>query len=158
MMYKSLCNVEEVPFNFSRSSIKFQGHTGWKIGNLNRIWVSLLGRSQLSNPSDLPCLHKNAKKILNRYTPLWCLTDVLLMICCFLFGTWSWLRLFLWNWRHYWRYSLWNEAFSCHTVVIMPACKCLNFYSSYSFIMLPYSSFENDFASFRKPRESVSEN
>ena len=37
------------------SSIKFQGHTGWKIDYLNPIWVRLLGRSQLSNPSDLPC-------------------------------------------------------------------------------------------------------
>ena len=48
-------DVEEVPYNFSRSSIKFQGHTGWKIDDLNPIWVRLLGRSQLSNPLDLPC-------------------------------------------------------------------------------------------------------
>ena len=40
---------------FSGSSIKFQGHTGWKIDDLNLIWVRLLGQSQLSNPSDLPC-------------------------------------------------------------------------------------------------------
>ena len=26
MMHKAWCNVEEVPYNFSRSSIKFQGH------------------------------------------------------------------------------------------------------------------------------------
>ena len=38
-----------------RSSIKFQGHTGWKIDDLSPVWVRLLGRSQLSNPSDLPC-------------------------------------------------------------------------------------------------------
>ena len=31
MMHKAWCNLEEVPYNFSRSSIKFQGHTGWKI-------------------------------------------------------------------------------------------------------------------------------
>ena len=55
MMHKAWCNVEEVPYTFSRSSINFQGHTGWKIDDLNRIWVRLLGRSQLSNPSDLPC-------------------------------------------------------------------------------------------------------
>ena len=40
---------------FFRSFIKFQGHTGWKIDYLNPIWVRLLGWSQLSNPSDLPC-------------------------------------------------------------------------------------------------------
>ena len=28
-----------------------------KINDLNPIWVRLLGRSQLSNPSDLPCFH-----------------------------------------------------------------------------------------------------
>ena len=55
MMNKAWCNVEEVPYKFSRSSIKFQGHAGWKIDDLNPIWVRLLGRSQLSNPSDLPC-------------------------------------------------------------------------------------------------------
>ena len=40
-----------------RLSTKFQGHTGWKVDDLNPIWVRLLGRSQLSNPSDLPCFH-----------------------------------------------------------------------------------------------------
>ena len=44
-----------MPYYFSGSSIKFKGHTGWKIDDLNPIWVKLLGRSQLSNPSDLPC-------------------------------------------------------------------------------------------------------
>ena len=38
---------------FSGSSIKFQCHTGWKIDDMNPIWVRLLDRSQLSNPSDL---------------------------------------------------------------------------------------------------------
>ena len=55
MMHKAWCNIEEVPYNFSGSSIKFWGHTGWKIDVSNPIWVRLLGRSQLSNPSDLPC-------------------------------------------------------------------------------------------------------
>ena len=44
-----------MPYGFLGSSIKFQGHTGWKIDKFNPIWVRLLGRSQLSNPSDLPC-------------------------------------------------------------------------------------------------------
>ena len=44
-----------MPYCFSWSSLKFQGHPGWKIDDLNPIWVRLLGRSQLSNPSDLPC-------------------------------------------------------------------------------------------------------
>ena len=49
-----LSNPSDLPC-FSRSSIKFQGHTGWKIDYLDQIWVRLLGGSQLSNPSDLPC-------------------------------------------------------------------------------------------------------
>ena len=55
MMHKAWCSIEEVPYYFSKSSIEFQGHTGWKIDNLYPIWVRLLGRLQLSNPSDLPC-------------------------------------------------------------------------------------------------------
>ena len=39
--------TEEVLYYFSGSSIKFQGHTDWKIDDLNPIWVRLLGQSQL---------------------------------------------------------------------------------------------------------------
>ena len=60
MLHKTWCNVKEVPYTFSSSSIKFQGHTGWKIDDLNPILVRLLGPSQLSNPSDLPCYNKNS--------------------------------------------------------------------------------------------------
>ena len=56
MIHKAWCDIEEVPYYFSRTYIKFQGHTGWKIDDLDQIWARLLGRSQLSNPSDLPCL------------------------------------------------------------------------------------------------------
>ena len=55
MMHRAWSSIVEVPYCFSRSSIKYQGHTGWKINDLNSIWVRLQGRSQLSNPSDLPC-------------------------------------------------------------------------------------------------------
>ena len=55
MMHKAWCSIEEVPYYFSKSYIKFQDHTGWKIDDLDQIWARLLGRSQLSNPSDLPC-------------------------------------------------------------------------------------------------------
>ena len=55
MIHKAWCSIEEVPYYFSRSCIKFQGHTGWKIDDLDQIWARLLGWSQLSNPSDLPC-------------------------------------------------------------------------------------------------------
>ena len=47
-------NPEEVPYCFLRSFIKFHGHTGGKIRRFESN-LRLLGRSQLSNPSDLPC-------------------------------------------------------------------------------------------------------
>ena len=55
MMHQVWCSIEEVPYCFPRSSVKFQGHTGWKIDDLNPIWERLLGWSQLSNPAYLPC-------------------------------------------------------------------------------------------------------
>ena len=63
MMHKAWCSIAEVPYLFSGSSIKFQRHTGWKIEDLNPIWVRLLGWSQLSNPSDLPCWLKTTRQI-----------------------------------------------------------------------------------------------
>ena len=71
MMYKAWCSIEDVPFCYPGSSIKFQGHTGWKIGNLNPIWVRLLGPSQLSNPSDLPCCMKGSQKAIHKGSLLW---------------------------------------------------------------------------------------
>ena len=55
MIHKAWCGIEEVPYYFSKSYIKFQGHTGWKIDDLDQIWARLLGRLQLSNPPDLSC-------------------------------------------------------------------------------------------------------
>ena len=55
-MHKDWYSLDEVPYCFLRSSIKFLGHMGWKISDLNQVWVRLLGWSQLSNPSDLPYL------------------------------------------------------------------------------------------------------
>ena len=60
------------------SSIKFQGHTGWKIDDLNPIWVRLLGSSQLSNPSDLPSYIETGPKLLGtRYITSCCLASIL---------------------------------------------------------------------------------
>ena len=55
MMHKAWHSIENVPYCFPRSFAKFQGHEGWKIDDLNSIWVILLVQSQLSNPSDSPC-------------------------------------------------------------------------------------------------------
>ena len=45
MMHKAWRSIEEVPYCFSRSSIKFHGHTGGKIDDLNPNWDYLAGRS-----------------------------------------------------------------------------------------------------------------
>ena len=55
MLRKAWLSLEEVRYCFSRSTIKFQDHMGQKIDDLKPIWVRLLGRSQLSDPLDLPC-------------------------------------------------------------------------------------------------------
>ena len=44
---------EEVPCCFSKSCVKFQHHTSQKVHDLDPIWAKLLGRSHLTNPSDL---------------------------------------------------------------------------------------------------------
>ena len=56
MLHKAWNSKGEMPYCFPRSSIKFQGHTVLNITALTQIgrfWT--IGRSQLSNPSDLPC-------------------------------------------------------------------------------------------------------
>ena len=38
MMHKAWSRIEELPYCFSRSPVKFQGHTGQKLSILTRIW------------------------------------------------------------------------------------------------------------------------
>ena len=55
MIHKAWCSIEDMPYYFFGVIYQISRSHGRKIGNLNPIWVRLLGRSQLSNPSDLPC-------------------------------------------------------------------------------------------------------
>ena len=80
MMHKAWCSIKEVHYYFSGTSIKFQGHTGWKIDDLNPIGVRLLGQSQLSNPSDLPCY------AVNGFVSHWNGHDTVYMIWIFVVG------------------------------------------------------------------------
>ena len=66
MMHKAWSSIEEVPYCIARSSVKFHGHTGGKNWRFESN-LRLLGRSQLSNPSDLPCLKMKACFL----TPTW---------------------------------------------------------------------------------------
>ena len=38
MMQKAWCSIENMPYYFPGSSIKCQGHAGWKIDDVNPIW------------------------------------------------------------------------------------------------------------------------
>ena len=53
MIYKAWSMIGEVPYYFSRSSIKFQGHTGQKITNFDSNWAFLDCNCSLNSPMGL---------------------------------------------------------------------------------------------------------
>ena len=54
MIYKAWSSIEDVPYCFSsRSSIKFQGHTGQKIASFDQNWAFLDCNSTLNSPMGL---------------------------------------------------------------------------------------------------------
>ena len=106
-----------MPYCFLGSSIKFQGHKGWKIDDLNPIWVRLLGRSQLSNPSDLPCFHV-------------VILDSKLLICGLMLFLLSLVQFNLITWYIFYStqiygcvYRLWSEQIQLLTRDIMFYCE-----------------------------------
>ena len=54
-MHKASCSQEELWYCFFQGHPSNLGNTSWKINYLNPVWIRFLARSQLSNPSDLPC-------------------------------------------------------------------------------------------------------
>ena len=99
IMHKKWYSLDEVPYCFSRSSIKCFGHMGSKISDFNQVWVRLLGWSQLSNPSDSPCLF-SCKMIKQNQ-----LENHLVLLCHFceapfllMKHTVTWIS---WNWHSY---------------------------------------------------------
>ena len=102
MMHKAWSGKEEVRYRVSRSSIKFQGHTGWEIDDLNPFWVGLLGRSQLSNPSDLPYFLNASRNVYQNtiiaasWTMPWITCNrVITTICACIHGYVLWVSLVL---------------------------------------------------------------
>ena len=53
MMHKAWSNIEEVPYCFSRASVKFQGHTGQKIANFDPNWAFLDCNFTFNSPMHL---------------------------------------------------------------------------------------------------------
>ena len=64
MMHKAWSRIEEVPYCFSRSSVKFQGHIALKIVEFDSNWVFPDCNSSLNSPIAMKCCTKleTAKK------------------------------------------------------------------------------------------------
>ena len=80
-MHKAWRSIEEVPYCFSKSSIKFHGHTGRKIDDLNPIWDYLAGRSY-----QIPQICLVYLDMSTVYHPAICWSDMNFMyfrLCCF---------------------------------------------------------------------------
>ena len=58
MMHKAWRSIEEVPYCFLRSSIKFEGHTGQKIANFDPNWTFPDCNSSLNSLMDLELCKK----------------------------------------------------------------------------------------------------
>ena len=58
MMHKAWSGIEEVPYCFSRSSVKFQGHTALKIIEFDSNWVFPDCNSSLNSPMAMKCCTK----------------------------------------------------------------------------------------------------
>ena len=58
MMHKAWSSVEEVPYCFSRSSVKFQGHTALKSFEFDPDWAFLDCNSSLNSPIAMKCCTK----------------------------------------------------------------------------------------------------
>ena len=58
MMHKAWSNIEEVPYRFSRSSIKFQGHKALKIVEFDPNWAFPDCNSSLNSPMAMKCCTK----------------------------------------------------------------------------------------------------
>ena len=64
MMHKAWSSIEEVPYCFSRSSVKFQGHIALKIVEFDSNWAFPDCNSSLNSPMAMKCCTKleTAKK------------------------------------------------------------------------------------------------
>ena len=58
MMHKAWSSIEEVPYCFSRSSVKFQGYTALKIVQFDPDWAFPTCNSSLNSPMAMKCCTK----------------------------------------------------------------------------------------------------
>ena len=57
-MHKAWSSIEEVPYCFSRSSVRFQGHTALKIVKFDSNWAFPVCNSSLNSPMAMKCCTK----------------------------------------------------------------------------------------------------
>ena len=82
-MHKAWSSIEEVPYCFSMSYVKFQGHTAKKIVDFDPNWVFPDCNSSL-NPSNLPCLSHSDFCIFSfNQAALWLVQSVCLSVTPF---------------------------------------------------------------------------
>ena len=62
MMRKAWSGIEEMPYCFSRSSVKFQGHIALKIVEFNPNWAFPDCNSRLNSPMAMKCCTKRNSK------------------------------------------------------------------------------------------------
>ena len=58
MMHRAWCSIVEVPYRFSRSYVKFQGHTALKIVEFDPNWALPDCNSSLNSPMAMKCCTK----------------------------------------------------------------------------------------------------
>ena len=58
MMHRAWCSIVEVPYGFSRSYVKFQGHTALKIVEFDPNWAFPDCNSSLNSPMAMKCCTK----------------------------------------------------------------------------------------------------
>ena len=58
MMHRAWCSIVEVPYRFSRSYVKFQGHTALKIVEFDPNWAFPDCISSLNSPMAIKCCTK----------------------------------------------------------------------------------------------------
>ena len=111
MIHKAWCCLGEVPYCFSRSSVKFQGHTWQKITNFDPNWAFPDCNFSLNSTMAMKCCIKleatykrcpivfqchasNFKVTQNKKSP------ILTRIECFQTVTPVWIHRWLWNEAH----------------------------------------------------------
>ena len=58
MMHRAWSSIAEVPYCFTRSYVKFQGHTALKIVEFDQNWAFPDGNSSLNSPMAMKCCTK----------------------------------------------------------------------------------------------------